>query len=165
MVSCSLCGVRVRECPEVRLEGRCRWFALPFDDVEYGEHTQYVAFAPGILFLLPTLHKWQLFDLLVACCAELAPAAYACSCFQSLIVSLYSVAGGEAVQVQALQQRAPGGSLPQFRTWCPALDVHMRLVLYDCRELSGSFCYVAHYTQVEKVPHGTKPVYLRNCVR
>ena len=82
-----------------------------------------------------------------------------------LSVSLYSVAGGEAVQVQALQQRAPGGSLPQFRTWCPALDVHMRLVLYDCRELSGSFCYVAHYTQVEKVPHGTQPVYLRNCVR
>ena len=60
VVSCSLCGVRVRVCPEVRLEGRRRWFALPFDDVEYGEHTKYPAFAPDILFLLPTLHKWQL---------------------------------------------------------------------------------------------------------
>lgn len=60
VVSCSLCGVRVRVCPEVRLEGQRRWFALPFDDVEYGEHTKYPAFAPDILFLLPTLHKWQL---------------------------------------------------------------------------------------------------------
>ena len=109
-MSCSLCGVRVRECPEVRLEGRCRWFALPFDDVEYGEHTQYVAFAPGILFLLPTLHKWQLFDLLVACCPELAPAAYASGYFYSHIVSLYFVAEGSlcpGASTEALQQRVP----------------------------------------------------------
>ena len=62
----SLYGVRVGAGPGIRLEG---WFAHPFGRGMCRGHVQYPAFAPGTLFLLLALQKWQLgFCLFVSCC-------------------------------------------------------------------------------------------------
>ena len=52
-----------------------------------------------------------LFGLSVSYCPEFSPTAFACSYFQSLIVSLYFIAVETFVQVQVLQQRVPGPSM------------------------------------------------------
>ena len=74
------------------------------------------------LLLLPGPQKWQLgFGLFVSYCSYFSPTAYGCSYFQSLTVSLYSVAGGyicpgASTPVKGPRSQVPGPHLSQNRS-------------------------------------------------
>ena len=101
----SLHGMRGRVCPGVLLEGWLRWFAHPF-----------VVFSTGGL-LLPDTQVFAprssemavyVFLVFVSFGPEFAPTAHARGYFQSHVVSLHFVAGGEGVRCKPRNPAAEG---------------------------------------------------------
>ena len=105
-----LIGVRIMACPGVRLEGWLRWFAHTLGGV-VGEGGRQAV--PCFCSWLFQSGSWVFLSLCIFC-PEFVPTVHARSYFQSHMVSLYFVAGGEVCpgeSIAALQQRVPGPSL------------------------------------------------------
>ena len=104
-------------CPVVRPEGWLRQFAHPFGGVVCGGHAQYPAFSPNTLFLLLALQKWQLdFLVFLYLFVHNLPHLRMHSYFQSHIISLYFVAGGDICPGASISAKGARSQVPACLT-------------------------------------------------
>ena len=101
--------------PWVGQEARLRWSAPALGGAVCRDHAQCPVFAPGTSEM--AVGSWPFCILL----SVIAPTAHACSHFSLLIVSVYSVAGGDVCPGASTLVRVPGPSLSHYQRLCVSL--------------------------------------------